>query len=143
MGEQVFLVDTNVFLEVLLEQSRVKECLLFFERVSLSQYRQYRIVLTTFSLYSIGLKLEKHNMQEGFRSFLSDSEKHEFLFVSTGPHEEKEILTICTTYRLSFDDAHQYWAAKKLNAKLVSFDTDFDRTDLKRYTPKDILKELQ
>lgn len=139
MGEQVFLVDTSVFLEVLLEQRRAQECLLLFERLTAGGHQ---VALTTFSLYSIGLKLEKREMQESFRRFLADGRQFNFLLVGTEFQDEEAIFSICATQRLSFDDAHQYWAAKKLNAKLVSFDADFDRTDLKRYEPADILKEL-
>ena len=39
-------------------------------------------------------------------------------------------------YHLDFDDAYQYTAADEYGHVLVSFDTDFDRTPLKRITPK-------
>jgi predicted nucleic acid-binding protein len=40
---------------------------------------------------------------------------------------------------LDFDDAYQYVTAKKYGYTFLSFDTDFDRTDLQRKTPGDIL----
>ena len=42
-------------------------------------------------------------------------------------------------FQLDFDDALHYATAKKHNFTLVSFDQDFDRTDLPRKTPSDIL----
>jgi uncharacterized protein with PIN domain len=42
-------------------------------------------------------------------------------------------------FQLDFDDALHYATAKKHHFTLVSFDQDFDRTDLLRQTPADIL----
>ena len=42
-------------------------------------------------------------------------------------------------FGLDFDDALHYATAKKHHFTLVSFDQDFDRTDLPRKTPADIL----
>lgn len=41
-------------------------------------------------------------------------------------------------FHLDFDDAYQYVVAEKFNLTLVSFDTDFDRTDRKRMVPAEI-----
>jgi predicted nucleic acid-binding protein len=43
-------------------------------------------------------------------------------------------------FQLDFDNALHYATAKKHNLTLVSFDHDFDRTDLARKTPADILR---
>jgi len=45
-------------------------------------------------------------------------------------------------FGLDFDDAYQYAAAEKYNLVIVSFDTDFDRTDLGRKTPAQALQRL-
>jgi len=41
--------------------------------------------------------------------------------------------------RLDFDDAYQYVTAEKFNLTIVSYDIDFDKTELGRKTPKEIL----
>jgi predicted nucleic acid-binding protein len=41
--------------------------------------------------------------------------------------------------RLDFDDAYQYVAAGKYDAIIVSFDSDFDRTERGRMVPPQIL----
>jgi len=46
------------------------------------------------------------------------------------------------TQRLDFDDAYQYVVAKHGNVNFVSFDTDFDHTDLPRQTPAQVLAAL-
>jgi predicted nucleic acid-binding protein len=35
-------------------------------------------------------------------------------------------------FNLDFDDAYQYVVAEKYNLTIISFDSDFDRTELKR-----------
>lgn len=47
------------------------------------------------------------------------------------------------THQLDFDDAYQYVIAKRDNLTLVSFDADFDRTDLQRRTPAQTLLSRQ
>lgn len=41
--------------------------------------------------------------------------------------------------QLDFDDAYQYVIAKRDHLTLVSFDADFDRSDLERKTPAQVL----
>ena len=53
--------------------------------------------------------------------------------------EEKEIAGLTQTINLDFDDTLQYFVAKKLDAVLVSFDRDFDKTDLKRVEPSQVV----
>jgi predicted nucleic acid-binding protein len=42
-------------------------------------------------------------------------------------------------FGLDFDDAYQYLAAVKYDLTLVSFDSDFDRTERGRRTPADVI----
>ncbi|RPI37410.1 MAG: PIN domain-containing protein [Methanoregulaceae archaeon] len=51
----------------------------------------------------------------------------------------KRLEHVSLSFRLDFDDAYQYVVAEKFDLALVSFDTDFDRTDRKRLIPADIL----
>lgn len=48
------------------------------------------------------------------------------------------IVSTMTKYNLDFDDAYQYVAAVTHNLVLVSFDSDFDRTERGRKTPEEI-----
>ena len=43
-------------------------------------------------------------------------------------------------FSLDFDDAYQYAAAEKYNLTIVSFYSDFDRTDMGRKTPIEIMQ---
>lgn len=40
--------------------------------------------------------------------------------------------------KLDFDDAYQYFAARKAGIKIISFDKDFDKTKLGKETPGEI-----
>ncbi len=47
------------------------------------------------------------------------------------------------SYNLDFDDAYQYTIAENYDLQLVSFDTDFDRTERGRVTPQQVLERLK
>jgi hypothetical protein len=49
------------------------------------------------------------------------------------------VIQAAQQFHLDFDDAYQYAAAAKNNLTLVSFDSDFDRTDHGRKTPSEII----
>jgi len=46
------------------------------------------------------------------------------------PDEMEKVINAQKKFSLDFDDAYQYVSAQKNELKLVSFDTDFDKTDL-------------
>jgi predicted nucleic acid-binding protein len=53
--------------------------------------------------------------------------------VETTMHQEKQILEIAINSEMDLDEGVQYLVAKRENIeKIISYDTDFDRTDLKR-----------
>lgn len=55
--------------------------------------------------------------------------------------EEKHILELAKSRNLDFDDAVQYLVAKRENIDaIISFDSDFDKTDLERKEPREILR---
>ena len=54
-----------------------------------------------------------------------------------------DIVKVIEKYNLDFDDAYQYVTATKSNLLLVSFDSDFDRTEGRRKTPEVICTEFK
>ncbi len=100
-----------------------------------------QIFITDFTLHSIGIVMSKLNRTEGLLQFVKD------VFVDSAavlihlePDDFPHIVQVIKQYRLDFDDAYQYVAAEKYNLILISFDSDFDRTQLKRKRPAEILK---
>jgi hypothetical protein len=47
----------------------------------------------------------------------------------------KQALSMRSKFNLDFDDAYQYIAASKYHYTIISFDSDFDRTQMGRITP--------
>jgi hypothetical protein len=134
----MFLIDTNVWLELLLKQEKADEVRHFFMNIDADF-----LSITEFSLYSIGIILTRLKKDELFKNFLSDTiEDSGVGIVRLNIDDLKHLLTMCHKYQLDFDDAYQYVASEKYELILVSFDNDFDRTERKRKTPLESLKDF-
>ena len=131
----MYLVDTNIFLEALLEQERASEVQLFLQSTDLSA-----IYMTDVSLHSIGIILFRLKNLTLFTSFLEDMVVDGISILSLAPEDLRTLEQPVNQFNLDFDDAYQYAVAEKYNLQLISFDQDFDRTDRKRKEPIDILK---
>lgn len=130
----MYLVDTNVWLEVLLAQRQTAEARAFFENVEAGQ-----LAITEFSLYSLGIILTRLNKDDAFMDFLSDVEETQVARIRLDSADLKHALAFRQTFRMDFDDAYQYAAAEKYDCVIVSFDKDFDRTTRGRKTPAEIV----
>ena len=131
----MYLVDTNIFLEVLLNQGRASEVQSFLNSVDLSD-----IFMTDFSLHSIGIALFNQKKPALYITFLKDMVVNGIGILSLEPKDLNTLDQLVQKFNLDFDDAYQYAVAAKLDLELISFDKDFDRTDLKRKEPADVLK---
>jgi hypothetical protein len=130
------LVDTNIILEIILEQEKVKEA-----QALLAHTTRHEFFITDYSLHSIGLILFHRKKHRVYRDFINDMIDHAGMAVIQLTIEDIEsIIKPAQKYDLDFDDAYQYAAAEKYDLCIVSFDTDFDRTDRRRQTPADIVK---
>jgi len=133
----VYLVDTNVWLESILDQERAEEARSFMRRVE-----GRLLAITEFSIYSVGVILSRLKKREACSDFLMDTvEDTGLLRIRLDTQDLLRALEVCERFRLDFDDAYQYVAAEKHDLTLVSFDADFDRTERGRQTPADILGE--
>ncbi len=130
----MYLVDTNLILEVLLRQAKAEEVKHFFERAPSQQ-----LFLTEFSLYSLGVLLIRRNMHDIFLRAIED-----LLFAGgvtllrLAPADLADVARRSQQFGLDFDDAYQYVTADKHNLVIVSFDADFDRTELGRKQPHQV-----
>jgi predicted nucleic acid-binding protein len=133
----MYLVDTNVWLERILDQKRAGEVRDFMREVE-GRF----LAITEFSIYSVGVILSRLKKREACADFLLDTvEDSGLLRIRLDTRGLLRALEVCELFRLDFDDAYQYVAAEKHNLTLVSFDTDFDRTERGRKTPADGLGE--
>ena len=127
----MFLVDTNIWLELLLDQENAAEVRRFVDAHETSE-----LAITEFSLYSIGIILTHLKKHEVFTDFLTDTlERSRLRLIRLDLAGLKGIMAVQHRFGLDFDDAYQYVATSQDNLTLVSFDRDFDRTDLRRKTP--------
>lgn len=124
----MFLVDTNIWLELLLDQAEAERVRRFLETTDPSS-----LYLTDFTLHSIGIVLVRLKKTELFERFVED------LLIEGGVNlirlsvdEMRAVLEAITRFGLDFDDSYQYVSASNFNLELASFDADFDRTDIKR-----------
>lgn len=129
------LVDTNVILEVILDQEKSLEAKSFLMKIE-----ENNLFITDFSLHSIGLLLFQRNQHKVFEQIYDDMIIGAGIIVLSLKIEEiKNLIQVSKQFDLDFDDAYQYFIAKKNNLTVVSFDKDFDRTDLGRKTPGEII----
>ncbi len=132
----MYLVDTNIWLERLLEQERSAEVGAFLEQTSTDQ-----LAMTDFSLHSIGVILDRLESQNILLEFVDDVFlQGEVGLISVQPEAMHRLVVVMEQFKLDFDDAYQYVAAEQTGAVIVSFDGDFDRTKRKRKEPIAILR---
>lgn len=133
----MFLVDTNIWLERLLDQERSSEVGQFLAQTPTGQ-----LMMSDFTLHSIGVILDRLGKRHVLLQFVDD------VFIQGGvtlasvqPEAMHHLVGAMEQFGLDFDDAYQYVVAEQADAVIVSFDSDLDRTDRKRQTPKEALRE--
>jgi predicted nucleic acid-binding protein len=132
----MFLLDTNIILEYLLDQDKSDEVENFFKR-----YSPDEMYLSEFSLYSLGIICSHRGKEDAFLAFVDDTIISSGLrilrldiqdYVQLVQHQKK--------FGLDFDDAYQYSIADKYNLTIVSYDSDFNVTERKCVTPFELLR---
>lgn len=134
----MYLLDTNIWLERLLQQARSADVKKLLDAVDSSD-----LAISDFSLHSIGVILGRSQKLALLDQFATDLFIHGRVAMLGVPALEMQKVTAAMrAQRLDFDDAYQYVLAKGGPLVLVSFDTDFDSTDLPRQTPAQVLAGL-
>ena len=133
------LIDTNVTMSLLFRQNDYRATLELFDKIS---ENGHKTVILDFSLYCVFINLHKRNLKEGvvkFIEYLGKRKNIKIYKLTSKEIAEMEKLKL----NLTFDDSVHYFLAKSKNLTLISYDTDFDKTDLRRLTPAEALKELE
>jgi predicted nucleic acid-binding protein len=132
----LILLDTNVFLELLLGQRRAGDCKALLQRASEGQLDA---VTTHFSVHAVEAVIGNGEL---LTRFLRNVENSEGLRVyDTDLTEESSAALLTERMGLDYDDALQYYVAKRLGADaIVSFDRHFDGLDVPRKEPREVLK---
>ncbi len=118
MAGRKYLVDTNIFVEILLKQNKEIACTQFIT-VHFSE-----IVISQFTLQSIALICNRNNSPGLFTKFLADVVEH-IEVITLESASLKDIENIISSSKLDYDDAYQLKAAQLGNFEIVTMDRDF------------------
>ncbi|MBS3088414.1 type II toxin-antitoxin system VapC family toxin [Candidatus Pacearchaeota archaeon] len=128
----MYLIDTNIFLEVLLNQERADECESFLKSIDKSKDSFY---VSSFTLHSIEVIMARNNKTEALESFLSFITRSKIIRVDTVTSDESTAVKDMKEFQIDFDDSIQLAVCKKYSLSIVSFDKHFDKTQVKRLEP--------
>jgi predicted nucleic acid-binding protein len=131
----MYLLDTNIWLERLLNQAKAPEVKQLLDTLDSSE-----LALSDFSLHSICVILGRSRKLALLDQFIADLFlQGRVALLNISAADVPTVTVAMQAHRLDFDDAYQYVLAKRNNLSLISFDPDFDRTDLPRQTPAQVL----
>ncbi|WP_366144134.1 PIN domain-containing protein [Methanoregula sp.] len=115
----MYLIDTNIFLEILLNDSKRTQCEIFLNNNIGSLH------ITDFSLHSIGVVLYNKHKIGLYARFIKDVMPS--VQIETIPIDYHFLIDNGhITYHFDFDDAYQYGAAKYHGLILKTLDHHFD-----------------
>lgn len=130
----MYLLDTNIWLEIFLDREKANEVLNFLDFIKDSE-----IYISTFSFFSICIFLSKLQKYDTIIKFINDLFDNNVELINIGPLEIKYLIEFEKAYNLDFDDAFQYYVAESNGLVLISYDKDFDKTPKGRTTPANIM----
>ncbi len=135
----MYLIDTNVFLEVFLDRSHSVEALEFLKLVWDGRLEAY---MTDYTLHSIAVVLERKGRARIIADVLKSLSTFKGLtLIQADIETQVEIAKLSQHTSLDFDDAYQLYFSRKLGLKLVSYDHHFDNYT-QRLEPGQILRSL-
>ncbi len=134
----MYLIDANIFLEILLKQERFEECKRLIEKINDGSINCY---LSDINLDSILLilwnKAKKIKLMQDFLFSIISYDGLSFYFI--GIEDRINALKHASSYNLDFEDSMTLQAALATDSDIISFDRHFDNLPVKRLEPKDII----
>ncbi|MGB9596177.1 MAG: type II toxin-antitoxin system VapC family toxin [Candidatus Poribacteria bacterium] len=129
-----FLLDTNIFIEIILDQEHSSEAKELLSKI------EHEFFISDLSFHSIGFILFRRKLYDVFSEFSKDMiQIAGTVILSLSAEDIDGIVSSALKFNLDFDDAYQYFVAEKYDLTIVSFDYDFDRTYRGRKTPLELL----
>jgi predicted nucleic acid-binding protein len=116
----MYLVDTNIFLAILLKESTGAVCKQFLSD------NGNQIAFTDYSLHSIGTILFRKNRLDLFTKFVQDFLRY-VPVVTLSRDQYAHLENVNARYGLDFDDAYQYLVAESTGRTLVTMDKHFQQ----------------
>jgi len=130
-----YLVDTNVWLERLLEQDNSLIASQFFDLIPVEN-----LFVSDFSIHSIGVILSKFKKFDIFEKFITD------LFINgqvglltLDSFELFDVIKYIKKNKFDFDDSYQFTVAEKYDLTIVTFDKDFNIKGIKKMSPEEVI----
>jgi predicted nucleic acid-binding protein len=115
-----YLVDTNIFLEILLNQAGRKKCEAFLRGEKGAAW------ISDFTLHSIGVLLFRQKRPDLFDRFAADT-LPKFTILSLSADDYLQLSEANTRNGLDFDDAYQFSVAREHKLAIATQDKDFHR----------------
>jgi predicted nucleic acid-binding protein len=115
-----YLVDTNIFLEILLSQAGRKKCETFLRGEKGAAW------ISDFTLHSIGVLLFRQKRPELFDKFAADT-LPQFTILSLSEAGYSRLAEANARHGLDFDDAYQFAVARENDLAIATQDKDFQR----------------
>lgn len=135
----MYLIDTNIWLERLLDQQQANVVAEFLAAIPADH-----LAMSDFTFHSIALALTRRKQFTTLKDFIQDVfMEGNVSLLSLLPSEVSNVINTINDQNLDYDDAYQYVIADQYNLVLVSFDTDFDQTTKGRQTPQQVLAFMQ
>lgn len=117
------LIDTNIFLEILLNQSNKSKAIAVFERI---EQGEIQALVSSFSIHTLEVVLYNRGLIKELKTFLQIINSFDNLSIyQSSLKDEIETLKNIKTTKLDFDDCLHYTIAKKLNTPIITFDKHF------------------
>jgi len=116
------LLDTNIFLEILLNQEKRTACETYLNNNLGNLY------FSDFSLHSIGVILLHRKKHSIFQQFVTDV-LPKVQLLSLPQSQYFDLALYASSYGLDFDDAYQFAVAKSYELAIVTMDSDFQKVE--------------
>lgn len=132
-----YLVDTNVWLERLLDQEKSGIASEFLDSSPIDS-----LFVSDFSIHSIGIILSRLKEFAVLEKFLYDLFVNgQIELLSLSSVDLLDVIENIKKYKFDFDDSYQYTVAHKFDMTIVAFDKDFNAKGIKKRTPEEVLKK--
>ena len=115
-----YLVDTNIFLEILLNQAGRKKCEAFLQGEKGAAW------ISDFTLHSIGVLVFRQKRTELFDKFVADT-LVQLTILSLSDTGYSKLSEVNSRNALDFDDAYQFSVALENKLGIATQDKDFQR----------------
>ena len=116
----MLLLDTNIFLEILMGQNKAITCKKFIAG------NANNLIVSDYTIHSIGIILFKLARPDDFKTFLDDI-RPTIKVASVPVVDLEQAIDASKVYGLDFDDAYQVAVAKANSTKIVSMDQHFSK----------------